>query len=243
MRTMIFCLVVLFYSGLSAEAIPTPICAMDTPLEHPETLVLPNTPGYICSEGPDATLRPLYVGAQAVVERELIQGLQSKNLKDAIVIIHTPMPATPLCVRNHIVTEDLVDSNILDDPMRLRTVEMRSYLIRQFLEAGGRVYAVYPEGGKEQRSLAAQHIYGELCANYPQQLFDCPIQDLEDFPVGALYLYQTSEDTCYAVALEAQQANVTEDARWSLWWGDIHSDPIQKRLEELAFLSKVTVTY
>lgn len=61
-------------------------------------------------EGTDQDVRPYFVALQGVIEHVLSCELQNE-IRSLLGIIHTPMPATPLCSQGE-VSRDLLDSVI-----------------------------------------------------------------------------------------------------------------------------------
>ena len=82
--------------------------------------------GVIIEEGEDAKLRPRYVGTQSAFEQFFTHALASGTLKRVIAVIHTPLPATPVCTAGE-VTPDLVDPTLLQDEKRLQTVRDKAF--------------------------------------------------------------------------------------------------------------------
>lgn len=122
----------------------------------------------------DAEVRPYFVALQGIIEHVLSNEL-GKTVDDLTGVIHTPMPATPLCTAGK-VSKDLVDPTIEEDPSRLFTVKARTTILRDYLDKKGRLYVVYPEEGMIKRTQAQQEIYKQELKNYPVHLIDNPMR-------------------------------------------------------------------
>jgi hypothetical protein len=185
--------------------------------------------------GKDKEVRPYFVAIQGVLEHVLASELQ-QNIKVLKGVIHTPMPATPLCSKGEISIE-LVDPSIEIDPARLFTVKARTTIARDYLFKGGNLYVVYPKGGYDKRTEEQQKIYKEELSNFPNHLFDIPL-DCESIPtelIGATYLFQDQLGNKFIFAIQMTQAKDPQDiGNFGLWFGPIHHSAIQKRLQAVS---------
>lgn len=120
----------------------------------------------VLREGRDEDLRPLFVNVQADFERAIVYWLKNKYIEECTCIIHTPAPATPLCTNGEIST-GLVDPVIASDPQRLLTVKKRPDIIREYLDEGGHLLAVYPQKGRALRSVQQLTVFDDLLQKYP----------------------------------------------------------------------------
>ena len=84
--------------------------------------------------GSDKDIRPHFVAFQVVIEH-VLASLLGKDIPSVLGIIHTPMPATPLCSKGEI-SDGLVDSSFELDPARLFTVKARTTILRDYLAKG-----------------------------------------------------------------------------------------------------------
>jgi hypothetical protein len=190
--------------------------------------------------GTDQDVRPYFVAIQGVVEHVLASQLQ-KNVKSLRGVIHTPMPATPLCSKGEI-SKELVDSSIEKDPLRLFTVKARTTIVRDYLFKGGSLYVVYPQSGYDKRTEEQQKIYKQELINYPGHLFDLPLKT-ESIPnalIGATYLFQDELGNRFVFAIKMTQAKDPQDlGNFGLWFGPMHHPAIQERLKAVShFLEK-----
>lgn len=179
----------------------------------------------------DKETRPYFVALQGIVEHVLSHELKT-GIKSLKGVIHTPMPATPLCTKGEI-SKELVDPSIVNDPLRLFTVNARTTIIRDYLFQGGDLYIVYPKEGLAKRTPAQQEIYKAELANYPTHLFDSPLEidSLESDLIGAYYLFTTHEGKSFAFAIKMTQANDPQDmGSFGLWFGEMQNSPVQERI-------------
>jgi hypothetical protein len=210
--------------------------------------------GALEHQGPDAEVRPYFVSIQTIVEHVLANEL-GKNVKSLTGIIHTPMPATPLCAKGTVSkeagnAEGLVTPAIAEDPARLFTVNARTTIVRDYLSKGGDLYIVYPKEGKNLRKPAEIAIYEEELNNNKEHLFDRPLdcEALDQDISGATYLFKTTEDKTYAFAIKFIQANcapgeeVKVDA--GLWFGEVTpGSEVEKRVSRVVDYVKTTSAY
>lgn len=191
--------------------------------------------GVLEVSGTDKDIRPCFVAIQGIVEHVLTSELQ-QNIKALKGIIHTPMPATPLCSKGEI-SKELIASSIESDPCRLFTVKVRTTIVREYLFRGGDLYIVYPQSGYDKRTEKQQEIYKQELANYPNHLFDIPLnsENIPDELIGATYLFQDQLGNPFVFAIKMTQAKNPEDiGNFGLWFGPIHHPAIQKRLQAVS---------
>lgn len=191
--------------------------------------------GVVEVNGTDKDVRPPFVTLQGVIEHVLATELQNevRSLKG---VIHTPMPATPLCTKGEI-SRELVDPSIENDPARLFTVKARTTILRDYLFKGGDLYVVYPKEGLAQRTEEQRAKYLEELMNHPTHLFDTPL-DCDQIPndlIGATYLFEDRLGNKYVFAIKMTQAKDPQDmGNFGLWFGPIDHPAIQKRLEAVS---------
>ncbi len=159
-----------------------------------------------------------------------------KEVKALKGIIHTPMPATPLCTTGEI-SRELVDPSIEIDPTRLFTVKARTTIIRDYLFKGGDLYIIYPKDGLKKRTEEQQKIYQQELANYPNNLYDVPL-NCEHIPtdlIGATYLFQDQSGKTFVFAIKMTQAkDPKETGNFGLWFGPIDHLSIQERIKAIS---------
>lgn len=195
--------------------------------------------GCIEITGKDADIRPSFVALQAIIEHTLSSMLK-KEVTTLNGIIHTPMPATPLCTKGEISSE-LVAPSILEDKSRLLTVKARTTILRDFLSKEGTVYVVYPKEGMNKRTESQQQIYREELKNFSFHLFDVPLNCDEIPPhlIGATYFFTGADSKKYTFSIRMTQAKDPNDtATFALWFGDRDNALVNERVNTLeSFLS------
>ena len=191
--------------------------------------------GFVSKKLNDQSVRPYFVTLQGIMEQNLAYELQRGKIKSLVGIIHTPTPATPLCTHGDI-SEKLVDPALLEDNQRLFTVRARADIVRDFLDLGGTLYAVYPQGGLEKRTLDQQNIYLKTLKDHPGKLIDSELQaaHIDHDLVGASYLFEDDTGEQYLFSLRAYQANApADDNTWAMWYGKVSEPHNAKRLARL----------
>jgi len=191
--------------------------------------------GVLEVSGTDKDVRPYFVALQGVVEHVLVSELQ-KEVKVLTGVIHTPMPATPLCTTGDISNE-LVDPSIEIAPSRLFTVKARTTIIRDYLFKGGDLYVVYPKDGLKKRTEEQQKIYQHELANYPTHLFDVPLncETISTDLIGATYFFEDQSGKTFVFAIKMTQAKDSKDAgNFGLWFGPINHPAIQERIRAVS---------
>lgn len=197
--------------------------------------------GVIEVSGIDKDYRPSFVTIQGIVEQVLASEL-GKSIKSFKGIIHTPMPATPLCAKGD--PSGLVNPDIAANPASLATVKARTTILRDFLFKGnelkaGELYIIYPKKGFQERTEEQRKIYSDELAKY-KNLFNCPL-DCESIPeelIGATYLFQDQAGTTFAFAIKMIQAKNPKDpneiGNFGLWFGPANHPSIQKRIQAVS---------
>lgn len=182
----------------------------------------------------DKEVRPYFVALQGIIEHVLAYEL-NKSVKSLTGVIHTPMPATPLCTEGN-VSKELVDPSIEEDPLRLFTVKARTTIIRDYLFQGGDLYIVYPKEGINKRSEIQQKVYRQELENYPSHLFDRPLDcaSIDNDLIGAFYLFKNADGKVFAFAIKMTQANSPQDlGSFGLWLGEVNKSPAHDRISNV----------
>ncbi len=198
--------------------------------------------GIVEISGTDKDVRPYFVALQAIVEHVLSYELRkSDRIKSLKGMIHTPLPATPLCSTGEISNE-LVDHSIENDPKRLFTVKARTTIIRDLLFQGGYLYIVYPKDGMAKRTEIQQSIYRQELLNYPDHLFDKPLNcpSIPDELIGATYLFKDQRGHTFAFAIKMTQAkDPKETGNFALWFGSLQHEEVARRVNKvLSFIKQ-----
>lgn len=190
--------------------------------------------GVLEVSGKDKDFRPNFVALQGVVEHVLSNQL-NKNIKNLKGVIHTPMPATPLCTKGEI-SKELVDPSIEKDEKRLFTVKARTTIIRDFLHKGGDLHVIYPKEGIAKRNEEQQGIYKKELQNNASHLFDKPL-DTAEIPtdlIGATYFFEDQDGKKYVFAIKMTQANDPKDLKFGLWFGAADHPAVKERLKAVS---------
>ncbi len=192
--------------------------------------------GTVAEQEDDTVLRPKYISIQAAFEQLLAHELMIERLKQVIAVIHTPMPATPLCTEGEVTTE-LVDRNLLKDEKRMRTISKRSETLRTILQSGGTLMAAYPGLARTKRSPSQLAIFEDLLKKYAKNLFDIPMGCLDVAPemIGATYIFETMQGKWLTFSIRATQANAIETpASSTMWFGSVDKGPAAVRLAQVS---------
>ncbi|MBX9923275.1 MAG: hypothetical protein K2Y01_04110 [Rhabdochlamydiaceae bacterium] len=189
----------------------------------------------------DQEVRPYFVALQGIVEQVLASLLQ-KDIKALTGFIHTPMPATPLCTLGEI-SPKLVDASLAKDPARLASVKARTVIMREYLTKGGDLYIVYPKDGFAKRTQEQQKIYKQELINYPNHLFDVPLnrENIPEQLIGATYFFQDQLNNTFVFAIKMTQANDPKDiGNFGLWFGQVNHPAIEKRIQAVSIYVNTT---
>lgn len=181
-------------------------------------------------------LRVKFVQSQGCIEHVLACFQALGEIQDLIGVIHTPTPATPLCMRPGGDPNDLLDPSIRFDLSKLLTVRSRAQIVREYLIKGGKLYVVYPQGGLEKRNPEQQAIYKEELQRFAGRLFDWVLNTnkISDDMVGATYLFRNPERQVFAFSIKSKQANdIQSQAEWGIWFGPVVEKKVADRVNEV----------
>lgn len=179
----------------------------------------------------DKDVRPGFVGLQGFIE-DALSRTQNNEVRFLRGIIHTPMPATPLCTKGEI-SKDLVAPEIENDPKRVFTVKVRTTIVRDFLQRGGHLHIIYPKDGLSKRTEEQQKIYMQELDNYPDHLFDQPLNcsSIPEELIGATYVFTDKQGEAYAFAIKMTQAkDPKEIGHFGLWFGSLQNPKVSTRV-------------
>ncbi len=190
--------------------------------------------GILELRGTDQEVRPFMVSLQGLLEHILANKLNGE-IKALRALIHTPMPPTPLCMKD-IITEQLVDPSLHRHRESLFTVKARSVILREFLKKGGKLFAAYPKANLYKRTEEQRGFYQAALKQFPN-LIDVPLA-LEELPyeyVGAIYIFEDAKGHEYAFAIQITQANAPHlaPAAHRLWFAPISNPAIAARIEQV----------
>lgn len=186
--------------------------------------------------GSDA-MRTKFVGMQQITEHVLACAQAMEDIVDLVGVIHTPTPATPLCIRpNEAPSEGLLDASVANDPQRLLTVQARAQTVREYLHKGGSLYIAYPRGGLAKRSPEQQAVYSEALNQFASHLFDWVLacDYLPSDRVGAFYLFKDSQGNVHAFSIKSTQAISPEaQSEWGIWFGGLSDAVVRERIGDI----------
>ncbi len=222
LKYWIFCYFILFCQ--TALAAPLEISLMDglkQEIEDEATLRLLQElqqEKHAKRSGFDHENRPLFVGLQALFERKLTSLLQQDSSITAMVLIHTPLPATPLC-------------QALGEPGTFN----RQEILQKLLQTGCTLFVIYPAEGLRERNNEQRTVYQKNCETYPNTLRDCPLP-IDSLPaelVGATYfLRQRDEEVVFS--LKGYQINAPkDDGNWHVWYGNTSDPEVALRTQKI----------
>jgi hypothetical protein len=192
--------------------------------------------GEVISSASDADNRPKFVGLQAIIEANIATAIAQSKITAAVGVIHTKLPATPLR-SDGTITENLIASEIMQDPARLATVLERSNIIRNFLAAGGRLIAAYPKSSLTEQ-IPGFEIFQSLLAQYGSNLVNFPLDEFLDEYTGATYLIEEGSGKIICFSIMATQAN-NPGGQMGIWFGSFEQEKVKARFDKIdEFLKK-----
>jgi len=190
----------------------------------------------IVEQADDSVLRPKYVSVQAAFEQILAQELKLGRLKQVVAVIHTPLPATPLCMEGEIAP-GLVDTSLAKDEKRLYTVSKRSETLRALLQSGGTLMAAYPVLSRALRSPSQLAVFEGLLKKYVKNFFDAPMGCLEVAPemIGATYIFETMQGEWLMFSIRfTQDISPQDPTSVGMWFGSVNKGPAAERLAQVS---------
>lgn len=190
---------------------------------------------HILESGND-DLRVKYVHSQGCIEHVLACLQALGEIDQLIGVIHTPTPATPLCVKAEGPVDDILDESIRYDLHKLLTVRSRAQIVREYLMKGGKLYVVYPQGGLEKRTPEQQQIYRAELARFEGNLIDWVLatDKIEPDMIGATYLFRNPERQVFAFSIKSRQVNdIQSQAEWGIWFGPVLDKKVAERVNSV----------
>ena len=194
-----------------------------------------NLNGELVIQGTDKEVRPYFVALQGIIEHVLANEL-NKSIFHLKGVIHTPMPATPLCTDGD-VSSELVDASLANDPLRAFTVKARATILRDYLFQGGDLYVAYPKEGFNKRNAKQQQVYRDVLQRFPAHLFDRPLnlEAIDSELIGATYFFTGKDGIRYIFAIKMTQANnPMDEGHFGLWLGRADEPAIAERVSAIS---------
>lgn len=179
--------------------------------------------------------RRIFTLIQKTVESEISKSLKNGTIKSAIMIIHSPKPATPLCIGTN--PGDLTINKLDASPKSKEIVRQRRKALLNHLQQGGTIISVYQQNTKAPKSKVPP-VYYSLVEKY-KPLLDKPIKSVPDRYWGATYLVRQLDDSVFAFSISAEQANLigkkTEEPTnpWHIWFGPLLNTEVSKRIVQI----------
>ncbi|MDP0563137.1 MAG: hypothetical protein QS721_12765 [Candidatus Endonucleobacter sp. (ex Gigantidas childressi)] len=190
-------------------------------------------------EGADETTRPVAVNIQKAFEQSIITMLEESHITEAIAVIHTRLPTTPLCNPLAKSLNESIHPSMAADSVRRKTIEDRTITLRKMAKQGKslNLYVAYVKDGLSQRSLQEKDTYQREISN-PQNvsLHDSPLTmtEMSDEIVGASYILTTKRGNHLFFGNKGVQAkDATGKSIWRLWFGSLKDSSINSRYKEV----------
>ena len=179
--------------------------------------------------------RSKFIRLQASFEHVMACYQALGEITRLVGVIHTPTPATPLCIRpEEGVTVGILDERIRWDSDKLLTVCSRARIVREYLMKGGQLYIAYPQGGLEKRSEGQRVVYLEALKEFQNGLFDSVLNcnEMNSDMIGATYLFKNIYNQVFAFSIKGRQANdVRPESEWGIWFGEIQLPKVRERID------------
>lgn len=195
--------------------------------------------------GSDPITRPIAVSFQNAFEQSVLHMLDEHMITEAVAIIHTRKPATPLCNPAGEALSDTMHTGMQADTNRRKTIQDRTMTVRQIASYGPPIslYIAYPAAGLWQRSSAEQAIYqAEINNKNNKSLHNAPLtcSTLPDSLIGASYILKTRQGNRLFFGNSGHQAiDGTGDTTWNYWFGSLDDAPVRARYDEVtSYLKK-----
>ncbi|MDP0588485.1 MAG: hypothetical protein QS748_04555 [Candidatus Endonucleobacter bathymodioli] len=190
-------------------------------------------------EGTDTTTRPIVVNFQKAFEQSIITMLEESHIIEAIAIIHTRLPTTPLCNPEAKSLNESMHPSMATDPVRRKTIEDRTITLRKMAKQGAAMnfYVAYVKDGLNQRSPQEKATFQREVSD-PQNtsLHDSPLTltEMPDEIVGASYILTTKRGNHLFFGNMGVQAKDAEGVSiWRLWFGSLKDTAINHRYKEI----------
>lgn len=184
---------------------------------------------FVLKTSSDDDLRVKFVHLQGAIEHVLAKFQAEGKIQELLGIIHTPLPATPLCTQ-------LNETNNQAKADKWQTVLSRATILREYLSQGSKLFVVYPQGGLEKRTSEQQQTYAQTLMEFAPNLSDWTLNTTEIDPdmIGATYLFLDNDYELYGFSIKARQFNDQQPkSEWGIWFGPIAHPEVQARLDEV----------
>jgi len=183
--------------------------------------------------GKDQELRPKTVFLQALIEYSIVKGLQNKDITSAVLVIHAPMPPTPLRITSNTVPPGIVPSSYTDNERIIHDILYRNNNLINLLKHNATILSVYLSSTQKTKIIGYEN-FTALLKQY-KNLIDKPIKEIKPEYVGATYLVKDKWGNMTAFCIKGFQVTneKTDIQQWELWFGSIKNRTVSKRLVKI----------
>lgn len=176
--------------------------------------------------------RGVFTLIQSKVEAGIAAALKHGDIKNALIVIHSPQPATPL----RVVIGGGDWHRLAISPGSKKVLRWRRKILLSYLKQGGVLVSVYEKDYKYKKQV---DIGGYLdLVRRSRSLLSRPIKEIPHDCWGATYLVRQLDDSVYAFSISADQASMNSDMKggdreWSMWFGQLLNTEVSKRVVQI----------
>lgn len=168
-------------------------------------------------------LRRELVRKQRDFENRLTKSIIDGDVECSVVVIHTNLPSTPLCVDSLNVDSfaKVLPRDVLDDEEELKLVTDRSSSLRGYLQAKGGLFMCY----RSPREYMDE--YEKVAKKHKENLSTIRLSEENKTPSGATYLLQKKDGSLVFFSIESNQSSfAVEHSR--VWYGSFNAEELLK---------------
>jgi len=184
-------------------------------------------------KGLDTEWRAAFVSLQGIIEKALTQSFLHKQVEKIEGFVITPRMPTPLMLSNGKTFKELNTKNAND------FAELRLLILKDYLEAGGLLNAVYSNSAVaalQNQNSAGVAVYNSFLGKY-NTLKDHPVikMEMENFPTdktGAMYYINNDPEqaiTVQSYQLSQLDKTIKQSSTWAIKMGG----PAKERVVEI----------
>lgn len=183
------------------------------------------------------TSRAKFVNMQFLFESAIASMLKNKQIIKASAVIYTPKPSTPLRANGKNFNQ-ILTPQILQNPDELNTVVSRYESLREYLQHGGTIYSMY-KNVRGEEEIPGMDVYHEELKQYPENLFDVPMDNFDSSHTGASYLVMCNNGEIIFFSISAAQIGQdTRQKSWKIYYGSLSNYKIKTHYKALKNLYK-----
>lgn len=166
----------------------------------------------------EAELRTTYVGLQSALEHLVSEYLLKGKVKKFVGIIHTPLPATPLCMDpESIHLDDLIEESMRSEGVRYTVRSREKNLSILLSRPNVFLHNVFSINGREKRGESIQ-FFDINIAKFKKSLFPVElIGEVKEDLVGASYFIVPTKGQAVFFSIGTTQANKLNQKGWKMW--------------------------